>query len=593
MLHIGYSQHVILMLLRRFFRRPRISQKHQWLPVRAVGTFSVPLFPRSAYTPATFCSFHNIRTRDINFGGSHRLYSSLIVRSTKQTSDMPTDGDGGRFVSSGTEAPTISDSKTKSAARKNTGQQAEWELPSHLVLSSDHPDMIAITSQLGLLEGKRRRIPNNIMSVVAREEGSGLPAVCKAYPLRSGLDAYKKKQRVVVEPFPTLYWLCSPNLSAKVSALEKQGFIKRFEGRLNRSANKHTSSSCVASSGSGSAASSPSVSCSLASLAPHSCKHSLPAHHLAFIQAHRDYARERWSVMTPRDQALAKARGWESALRRVGIAGTRFEKWIFMLSNEKSIESVYGKEAGGENREERNQDDRGGMKNEVKVAKGGVKEASGGRKGSIEGSKTREGMGKAEKVVDGGGGRKARNQKCSKGAKAEKGGAPKPNKNKMEDRGLHIKCLHAHYAHFLVRIWFLLPDAWYSLLLNCFNRLTSTSLHLLTHLPLLFRQKRRMELVQLSENGFTRSYKRRKNNNHFQKEVQYQSSCNSFNVSPLAHESSLMPFGWFRLAHQKPECGRMWQKLVEWPAHQTLPEDTDCRFSPRSELKEPIEASGI
>ena len=37
--------------------------------------------------------------------------------------------------------------------------------------------------------------------------------------------AYKKKQRAKVEPFPTIYWLASTELKARVSTLEDQQFV--------------------------------------------------------------------------------------------------------------------------------------------------------------------------------------------------------------------------------------------------------------------------------------------------------------------------------------------------------------------------------
>ncbi|CAH0479038.1 unnamed protein product [Peronospora belbahrii] len=41
------------------------------------------------------------------------------------------------------------------------------------------------------------------------------------------------------------------------------------------------------------------------------------------VQSHREYAEQRWQMMTPHDIELVKSRGWEFVLRNVGIAGIR------------------------------------------------------------------------------------------------------------------------------------------------------------------------------------------------------------------------------------------------------------------------------
>lgn len=89
-------------------------------------------------------------------------------------------------------------------------------------------------------------VPNNLVKVAAFVAGDGSgrtsrvrgsadqrPATLLLYPLRSAEDAYKKKQRAKVEPFPTIYWLASTELKARVSALEDQQFVLTLQHRLD------------------------------------------------------------------------------------------------------------------------------------------------------------------------------------------------------------------------------------------------------------------------------------------------------------------------------------------------------------------------
>jgi hypothetical protein len=89
-------------------------------------------------------------------------------------------------------------------------------------------------------------VPNNLVKVGAFVAGDGSgrtsrqreaddqrPAVLLLYPLRNAEDAYKKKQRAKVEPFPTIYWLASAELKARVSTLEDQQYVLTLQHRLD------------------------------------------------------------------------------------------------------------------------------------------------------------------------------------------------------------------------------------------------------------------------------------------------------------------------------------------------------------------------
>ncbi len=73
----------------------------------------------------------------------------------------------------------------------------------------DGNDLEVVEKQLG------RKIDN--FRRVVRRCRWGLPVVIESLPEKNG------------KPFPTLYWLTCPHLRKKVSKLESEGWIKKFE----------------------------------------------------------------------------------------------------------------------------------------------------------------------------------------------------------------------------------------------------------------------------------------------------------------------------------------------------------------------------
>ncbi|CAI5714141.1 unnamed protein product [Peronospora effusa] len=152
----------------------------------------------------------------------------------------------------------------------------------------------ATEDEVALVREELGFVPNNLVRVSAFVDNKGQtsrsrisaahrPAVLLLYPLRNAEDAYKKKQRAKVEPFPTIYWLVSTYLKACVSTLEDQQFVLTLQHRLD---------------------------------ADEIAKEKM-------AQSHREYAEQRWKMMTPHDVKLVSSRGWEFVLRDVGIAGIR------------------------------------------------------------------------------------------------------------------------------------------------------------------------------------------------------------------------------------------------------------------------------
>ena len=128
--------------------------------------------------------------------------------------------------------------------------------------------------------------PTNVVNIAAFNATGG-PAVARLYPLRACIDAKKPKQRATAEPFPTMFWLVCPEISARVSKLEDDGWVNKLQERL--------------------------LKCDAA--------------RLELKRQHEAYATERWSLLVDADVEFARSRNWEAPLREVGIAGLRnFER---------------------------------------------------------------------------------------------------------------------------------------------------------------------------------------------------------------------------------------------------------------------------
>lgn len=151
-------------------------------------------------------------------------------------------------------------------------------------------DASAIRGRLGF-------VPTNLVEVPARD-AAGAPRVLRIYPLkRCGAEDEKRKSRRRgfagrVQPWPTTYWLVDAALSDRLSRLELKGWVGRLERRLRRSDGA-------------------------------TIDRADKVHALAGAQ--------RWAQLTDADRALATDRGWEKALRDVGVAGMKHSRAVKCL----------------------------------------------------------------------------------------------------------------------------------------------------------------------------------------------------------------------------------------------------------------------
>lgn len=105
----------------------------------------------------------------------------------------------------------------------------------------------ASAEECRLIEEELGFLPTNLLRVsafhtplkptgTAEEQEKQRPAVLLLYPLRNGEHDYKRRQRAKVEPFPTMYWLASAELKARVSILEDKQHVQTLQDRLDSDA---------------------------------------------------------------------------------------------------------------------------------------------------------------------------------------------------------------------------------------------------------------------------------------------------------------------------------------------------------------------
>lgn len=122
-----------------------------------------------------------------------------------------------------------------SGRRWRVRRKTQTFLPSP-VRDVSHEDECAILEQLGY-------IPPNLCCVSARN-AAGRPIAIKSYPLlveqqlvkngaAEGCDSNNKDENNNNKtPFPTLYWLSCPQISRAISELEREGYVRIFQQRI-------------------------------------------------------------------------------------------------------------------------------------------------------------------------------------------------------------------------------------------------------------------------------------------------------------------------------------------------------------------------
>jgi hypothetical protein len=150
---------------------------------------------------------------------------------------------------------------------------------------------VGLSAQLGYLPGNALRVAATASKIISNDES---PLVVELYPLvlrdeSDGTKSRRKRKRTngegpLMEPFPTTYWITHARIRALISKLELDRWGQKIEGRLQEDAEARTS----------------------------------------MRQAHEEYAKKRYGLITEKDRAWIKERGWDSAFAVTrGVAGIR------------------------------------------------------------------------------------------------------------------------------------------------------------------------------------------------------------------------------------------------------------------------------
>ena len=193
--------------------------------------------------------------------------------------------------------PKTNASKSRSRTKRQRKQKAlRIEAGTNLPLVWALPDGVAppeldqdvakvIRARLGF-------VPTNLLRVHTCD---ARPAVLELYPLRrQPVEERAPRRRGAsgpVQPWPTTYWFVDESLSARIAALEARGWVGRLERRLNGDEEALRAAEA----------------------------------------AHAAAGLERWAALTAEDRVLAESRGWQKALRDVGIAGIKSARKVKCL----------------------------------------------------------------------------------------------------------------------------------------------------------------------------------------------------------------------------------------------------------------------
>lgn len=127
-------------------------------------------------------------------------------------------------------------------------------------------------SQLNMLISQLGYVPYNLVEVGASSDGpEPVTQVAKLYPMNKSDSSGRYMERHL--PFPTMFWLCCPDIHTKICELEVDGWVMKLQKRLTESDES-------------------------------------AAYLAAMEQAHKQYAAERWALLSEADKSLIEENGW-------------------------------------------------------------------------------------------------------------------------------------------------------------------------------------------------------------------------------------------------------------------------------------------
>lgn len=190
-----------------------------------------------------------------------------------------------------------------------------------------------------------------MLALVRKTGPTGVPQILKLYPLTTAARGKR------LEPFPTMCWMSCPELKARISALEVDGWIGRLEERLQAescSTAEGRASGCICQAyrrrddpaqpdgqppqqqaGEGDEESGGEEhdkdrihsNAQQATIADDGLVVIEACALARMVSAHKKYAADRWALLNEADTDLVTQKGWALHLRTSGVAGTRAVSW--------------------------------------------------------------------------------------------------------------------------------------------------------------------------------------------------------------------------------------------------------------------------
>lgn len=253
--------------------------------------------------------------------------------------------------------PTTSSTSNNTSQRNGTASSDPSSVPTdrsyeqarvRAISQLTDADHKMLTLQLGYLPGNALEVVTRMKDIVGNENGASTtaimdaaileePLVVKLYPLvlrdeSDGKNSKRKRRRsnesdgklpdqpseLVLEPFPTIFWVTHPRIKALVSKLELDRMGAEWEKILKEdlrkegvNGNDYLSSTLTESTATSESAGLTSNDSSDSALA-------------AMRKAHLAYSKERKDLLLPQDWEYIRQRRWEGAFDESrGVAGIR------------------------------------------------------------------------------------------------------------------------------------------------------------------------------------------------------------------------------------------------------------------------------
>lgn len=123
------------------------------------------------------------------------------------------------------------------------------------------PNICSVSARSGSVDISAEEIIETTSAIDTSSKGISRPIAIRSYPLLVQI-VNKEEKKLNRTPFPTMYWLTCPHVSRAISEIERNGYVRKFQSRLEDDASLATE----------------------------------------WWQCHEDYASERWELLSETDR---------------------------------------------------------------------------------------------------------------------------------------------------------------------------------------------------------------------------------------------------------------------------------------------------